>query len=111
MRSDSHGGREHAIVAGHAGEPVDVLGRFVLDDVDDVVDRDDADELVLLVDDRDREQVVGGDLPRDFFLVRVDAHADQIGRHDPLERRVRRHEQQPAQRDDADEMAARRRST
>jgi hypothetical protein len=43
--------REHAIVAGDAGQAVDVLGRLVLDDVDDVVDGDDADQLVLLVDD------------------------------------------------------------
>ena len=35
------------------------------------------------------------------------ADAGQIRRHDPLERRRRRHEQQPAQRDDADEVAAR----
>ena len=65
--------REHAVVAGHAGQAVDVLGRLVLDDVDDVVHRDDADQLVLLVDDRDRQQVVRRDLPRDFFLIRVDA--------------------------------------
>ena len=30
--------------------------------------------------------------------------ADQVGRHDPLERRLRRDEQQPPQRDDADEV-------
>jgi hypothetical protein len=40
--------RVHAIVLRNAGQRVDVLGRLVLDDVDDVVDRDDADELVLL---------------------------------------------------------------
>ena len=73
FRSDSHGRREHAIVAGDAGQAIDVLGRLILDDVDDVVDRDDADQLVLLVDDRDREQVVRRDLARDFFLVRIGA--------------------------------------
>ena len=78
LRSDSPGRRERALVAGDAGQPVDVLGRLVLDDVDDVVDRDDADQLVLFVDDRNGEQVVGGDLPRDFLLVHVDARADQI---------------------------------
>ena len=77
LRSDSVGGVNTRSSLGDAGQPVDVLGRLVLDDVDDVVDRDDADQLVLLVDDRDREQVVGRDLPRDFFLVRVDARADQ----------------------------------
>ncbi len=91
------GSREHAIVAGDAGEPVDVLGRFVLDDVDDVVHRDHAGELVLLVHDRNGEEVVGRHLTRDFFLVGVDPRADQIGRHDPLQRRVRRDEQKTAQ--------------
>ena len=107
LRSDSTARREHAVVAGDAGQAVDVLGRLVLDDVDDVVDGDDADELVLFVDDRDREQVVRRDQPRDFFLVGVGPHAGQIGRHDPLQRRRRRHEQEPAQRHDADEVAAR----
>ena len=79
LRSDSHAGVNDALVARHAGQAVDVLGRLVLDDVDDVVDGDDADELVLLVDDRDRQQVVGGDLPRHFFLVGVDADADEVG--------------------------------
>ena len=73
LRSDSTGGVRTRVVLGHAGQPVDVLGRLVLDDVDDVVHGDDADELVLLVDDRNGEQVVGGHLPRHFFLVRVDA--------------------------------------
>ena len=97
--------RERALVAGHAGQTIDVLGRLVLDDVDDVVHGDDADQLVLFVDDRNGEQVVGRDLPRHFLLVHVDARADQIGGHDPLERRFRRHEQQPAQRRHADQVA------
>ena len=69
--------REDAVVARETGEPVDVLGRLVLDDVDDVVDGDDADQLVLLVDDRNRQQVVGRDLARDFLLIHVDARADR----------------------------------
>ena len=77
LRSDSAAGVNDALVAGHAGQAVDVLGRLVLDDVDDVVDGDDADQLVLLVDDRNRQQVVGRDLPRHFFLVHVDAGADR----------------------------------
>jgi hypothetical protein len=31
-------------------------------------------------------------------------HADQVGRHDPLERCGRRHEEQPPQRDHSDEV-------
>ena len=50
------------------------------------------------------QQVVRRDLPRDFFLVGVDARAVDVGRHDPLQRRVGRHEQQPAQRDDPDQV-------
>ena len=69
--------RENAIVARNARQAVDVLGRLVLDDVDDVVDGNDADQLVLLVNDGDRQQVVGGDLARDFLLIRVDPGADR----------------------------------
>ena len=77
LRSDSLAGVNTRSSAGDAGEPIDVLGRLVLDDVDHVVDGDDADQLVLFVNDRDREQVVGGHQPRDFFLIRVGAHADE----------------------------------
>ncbi len=104
LRSDSLRRSEHALVTGHAGEPIDVLGGFVLDDVDHVVNRDDANELVLLIHDRDGQEVVGRDLPGDLFLIHLHAGADQIGGHDPLQRRLRRHEQQTPQRDDADEM-------
>jgi hypothetical protein len=41
-------------------------------------------------------QVVGCDLPRDLFLVHVGRDADEIGRHDPLQRRVGSDEQQAA---------------
>ena len=67
--------RERALVAGHAGQTIDVFGRLVLDDVDDVVNGDDADQLVLFVDDRNGEEVVGRDLARHFLLVHVDARA------------------------------------
>ena len=96
---------EDAVVDRHAGQAEDVLGRLVLDDVDDVVDRDDADELVLGVDNGNGEEVVGRDLARDLFLIGVDARAVDLAGHDALERRVRRHEQQPAQGHDADQVA------
>jgi hypothetical protein len=44
-----------------AAEPLDVLGRLLLEDVGDVVLGDDAEEVVLVVDDRDREQVPLGE--------------------------------------------------
>ncbi len=53
-----------------------------------------------------REQVVRRDLPRHFLLVHVDAGADEVRGHDPLQRRLRRHQQQPPQRDHADQVAA-----
>jgi len=37
---------------------VDVFGRFLDDDVDDVVMRDDADHAVLFVDHGNRDQVI-----------------------------------------------------
>ena len=82
------GRRRDALVAGNTRQAKQVLGRLVLDDVDDVVHRDHADELVLLVDDRHGEQVVGRDLARDFLLVGVHADADDVGRHDALQRRL-----------------------
>ena len=85
------------LVAAHPGQPIDVLGRLVLDDVDDIINGDDADQLVLFVDDRDRQQIITGDALGDLFLVGIHLCADQIGRHDPLQRGFRRHQQQPPQ--------------
>ena len=67
---------EDRLVGGDAAEPVDVLGRLLVDDVDHVVDRDRAQEAVVPVDHRHREEVVPGDEPRDLLLVGVggDAH-------------------------------------
>ena len=58
LRSDSPAGVNARSVAGDTGQPVDVLGCFILDDVNDVIDGDDADKLVLLVHNRNRQQVV-----------------------------------------------------
>ena len=52
------------LAVGGAGQLEQVLGRLLLDDVDDVVDRDDADQAVLVVDHRHREQVVARRLRR-----------------------------------------------
>ena len=45
-------------VAGDAAERLDVLFGLLLDDVDDIVDGDDADQAILLIDDRNGNQVV-----------------------------------------------------
>ena len=92
------------LIAADASEPVDVLGRFVFDDVDHVVDGNGADQPVLIIDDRDREQVVVGDILGHLFLIRVDPGADQVGGHDALQRRLSGHQQQTAQGDDPDQM-------
>ena len=85
------------LVAGDAGEAEHIFGGFVLDDVDHVVHGDDADQLVAFLDDRNGKEVVGGDQPRDLFLVHIHARADRIGGHDALQRRLGRHEQQSPQ--------------
>ena len=89
--------REDVLVAGDAREAEHIFGGFVLDDVDHVVHGDDADQLVAFFDNGNGEQVIGGDQPRHFFLVHVHTRADRIGRHDALQRRLGRHEQQSPQ--------------
>ena len=81
------------LVPTHAGQPVDILGRLVFDDVDDIIDGDDADQFVLFVDDRNRQQVVAGDVLGHLLLVGIHPRANQVGRHDPLQRCLRRHQQ------------------
>ena len=41
---------EHGLVARHAAEPLDVLGGLLVDDVDDVVDADPAEQAPIAVD-------------------------------------------------------------
>src|SRR4029077_15134504 len=52
----------------HAAELLHVLGAFLHDGVDNVVDRDDPNDTTV-VDDRHREQVVLRDQARDIFPV------------------------------------------
>ena len=76
-------------VAGDAAERLQILVGLFLDDVDDVVDGDDADQPVGGVDHGGRDQIVLAEHPRDLFLVvqHGDAAAvfiDQVGeRHRP----------------------------
>ena len=77
--TSSHGKRErgdvHDVVrqffVADAGEPLDVLFGLLLDDVDDVVDGQDADQPLVLVDDGGRQQIVLLEDLRRLFLVHL----------------------------------------
>lgn len=58
---------------------LEVLGVLVLDDVDDVVYRDYADESRLVVNSQDGEQVVFSRYVCDFLLVVERVDADELG--------------------------------
>ena len=53
---------------------VRVLGGFLDQRIEHVVDGDDAQHLLLRIDHRDRQQVVAADQPRDFLLVHQCIH-------------------------------------
>ena len=64
--------REHALgnlLVADAGEALDVLVRLLLDDVDDVVDGDHADQPARFVDHADREEIVALEEARHVLLV------------------------------------------
>ena len=81
-----------------------VFGVLGLDDVDDVVDGDETDQLVGLVDDREREKVVLGNEPGDLALVGAGADADDLGDHDGLKRPAGVADHKLPQIADADEL-------
>ena len=62
--------RSSSLVA-HADEAENVLGLLGFDHVDHVVEGDATEQLVVLVDDRDRGEVVSGDQPSDLLLVHI----------------------------------------
>ena len=72
--------------------------------VDDVVDRDGANDAAEAVDDRHHDQVVLGRHPRDFLTVRGRLDRDDFRVHDVRDARALRRRQQFAQRHDADEL-------
>ena len=76
----------------------DILGLFLDHDVDHVVDRDDAEQAVLPVDDRDRVDVVLGDQARDFFLRGVWPRGEQAPLHDVGDLPIGRCGEEAAQR-------------
>ena len=60
----------------------DVLAGFLLDDVDDVVDGDHADQPARVVDHRGRDERIFLEAQRDVFLVHVDRDQGLLARHD-----------------------------
>ena len=66
-------GREDAVLLGEPREQVHVLGRFLVDHVDHVVDGDHAEHAAFRVGHGNREQVVARDQLRGLLLVGVGA--------------------------------------
>ena len=85
---------------------VEVLGRLFPGDIDHVVDRDDAHQLVMVVHHRNGQQVILGGDPRHFLLVGVRPHSDHVGGHDFLQPNLRVVQQQLPQRQDSDKVVA-----
>ena len=79
-----------------------VLGLLLLEDLHGVVDRDDADQAVLGVDDRQGQQVGLADQARGLLLVGVDAGRVDLGVHQVADQRggIGQDEVSQAQRSD-----------
>ena len=89
------------------GHLFEVFGVLRFDDVDDIVDGDDADDALFVVDDRHGVQVVVLEFPCDFLLVVIRMGMDDVGGHDGFDRILLRGEDEFAKRDDADKLSAR----
>ena len=74
---------------GWSRRALDVLGRLGLEDVRDVVLGDDPEQAVVVVDDRDGEQVALGQQAGGGLPVGVGPDPDGRGRHELADRRVR----------------------
>ena len=70
------------VALARAGQQQHVLAGFLLDDVDDVVDGDHADQPARVVDHRGRDQRIFLEAQRDVFLVHVDRDQGLLARHD-----------------------------
>ena len=78
------------VALARAGQQQHVLAGFFLDDVDDVVDRDHADQPARIVGHRGRHQRIFLEAQRDVFLVHVDRDQGLLARHDLADRRLPR---------------------
>ena len=85
----------------------DVLARFLLDDVDDVVDGDHADQPARLVDHRGRDEGIFLEAERDFLLVHVDRDQGLLALHDVGDRASARRAQDPGEQAGADRAVRR----
>jgi hypothetical protein len=92
----------------HAAELLHVLGGFLHDGVDDVVDRDDSNDATM-VDDRHREEVVLRDQARDIFPIHQGSGGDQTAWTGYRQHRCFQiSRDQPAQGDRFDQLLAQR---
>ena len=87
------------------GHLLDVLGVLILNDVNDIVDGDDADEAALFIADGDGGQVVTAEIVGDSFLIVRGGGADDIGIHDIADAGAFRRDNQLAQGNLTDEPA------
>jgi hypothetical protein len=85
---------------GYFGE---VLGLLFMNDIDHVIDRDQAEQMVLAVHHRHAQQVILGDDARDLLLVHLGLHLDDVPVHQIAQVRPRLRNNQLAQRDNADQ--------
>jgi hypothetical protein len=88
-----------------ASHLVDIFGSLLAHDVDNVVDGDQADQLIPLIDHWNSEDIVLGYQVRHLLLVLVGAYVDHVGDHHVLKEGHGRYGQQLAQRQDPHQMA------
>ena len=84
-------------------DALEVLGRLLLEDVGDVVLGDDAEQMVLIVDDRQRQEVLVDEQIGRRLLVGIRSHADGIGDHDLADRGLWSRQHQIVQGEDAEQ--------
>jgi hypothetical protein len=96
----SHTARLRVAEASHA---LDRVVGFLADHVDDVVDRDAAEQLAVFIDDRRRDPVQTLEILRDFGLVHRHRDRVEVGDHDFFHGHVRIADEQLAQRQHANE--------
>ena len=92
------------IECGHTAHFLEVFGGLVVDDVDDVVDRNDPFHDVIGVDDGEREMVFTCEDESDRFLVHIVGDFGRIGFHDIGNLFIARGFDEVFERDDAQEV-------
>lgn len=102
-RGDDAGALFHFGFCG-TGHTINVLAGLILNDVDDIVDGDDAEDVFFVVDDRQREKAVAGHDVGDFFLVVAHIDAGDVLAHDVADEGFRPGDDELTQGKDPDEM-------